>query len=180
MRTAILLAVCLFIMGAGPEAQKPVVRLPLKGDSFIAGLNTVEDLATAADAVIVGQVVGVRNASADGRPRTSYTVRVLEVLKGHRPTPAEVTVLRGTGVVEYPDRTVVYEDPELPEFTSGARYLLFLRWNGPTAGYWIVQASVGAAAIDSESHLKTVGRHPVSRMLKGMSLAEVRQIVRGR
>ena len=160
-----------------PPRAKPVVT-SITNTYFEGPPASPHDMALAADAVVVGRVLDGR--SQDGgfrRPSepgitTLYRFRVTEVLRqsrGSRIEPGVVTIVRDGGTIDRGDKIEKEEVEDHPQFTTGADYILFLRWHEPYHTWtprWGPDGTFGVRAGQAHS----LGRSDVARKLDGLTI----------
>lgn len=101
-----------------------LLAVPAFATSFV--MVSDADLASQADAVVVGRIVAVEPRSHETRPRTRYTVAVEEVLRG-AVEGETLTLLVPGGIAKNGHGLRVHG---APAFASGERTILFLEKNG--------------------------------------------------
>lgn len=111
-----------------------VIASPCTAEAMLIPM-TVDQLAGAADTIVVVKVGGARThnrGNDEARPdiATDYRVQVSRVLKGFRPAEFSLTQPHGT----LGDITLVV--PDLPTFTPGEQALLFLDGQNRVIGGW--------------------------------------------
>ena len=155
--------------------------------NYAAPPATLEGLAQASSAVIVGRIVGA-DPQAEWENRgyavsTNYQVNVSDVLKPHPQLPVVGTVVivkRMGGDFDAGDRVVRGVEHGFPQFSVGKTYLLFLHWNQAKATFEIRAGPNGAYRI-SNGVLESDGLAPVANQQKGRRLdsvlAELRTLI---
>lgn len=85
--------------------------------SFVYGESTIENVTGNAKYVFVGQVIkysATITNTPNKIPRTVYSVKVIENLKGEINTAEEINVTKGGGLSENYKKVVLFEDDFMP------------------------------------------------------------------
>lgn len=163
-----MLLVALLVLSGVAQAQKPTVEFPIIGTWFDVP-TTLEGFIDGSDAAVIARVTAVDDRSKDLRARTVYDARVGGVIKEHRNLSSNIHICRGIGTEEQANRIVKRYEPELPAFSAGAEYMLFLRWDEGSQCFWLMYGPPSAGTFDRNGTFKPFTEHAALGRLKGLN-----------
>lgn len=167
LRLAIVL-IAVLLLAPNAQAQKPTVEAPIVSDYWNIP-ETLEGFIAASQAAVIAKIIAVDDSSINRKARTVYQARVWKTLKEHQNLGQHLEVCRAIGKEEMPDKIVRYYEPNLPAFSPGSEYLLFLRWDDRTDCFWPMFGPPSVGVFDQNGVFRSFNKHPVLQSLNGLS-----------